>query len=70
MTKYILINGIRREMTTEEENKFDQDVIDTKAVIDAKKLEEQDAETKKASGKQKLLDLGLTEEEVKALIGV
>ena len=29
-----------------------------------------DAETKKASGKQKLLDLGLTEEEVKALIGV
>lgn len=32
--------------------------------------EKQDAETKKASGKQKLLDLGLTEEEVKALIGV
>jgi len=30
---------------------------------------EQNAETKKASGKQKLLDLGLTEEEVKALIG-
>ena len=27
------------------------------------------ATTKKASGKQKLLDLGLTEEEVKALIG-
>ena len=32
--------------------------------------EKQDKETKKASGKQKLLDLGLTEEEVKALIGV
>ena len=31
---------------------------------------EQDAITKKASGKQKLLDLGLSEEEVKALIGV
>ena len=28
------------------------------------------ATTKKASGKQKLLDLGLTEAEVKALIGV
>jgi len=27
-------------------------------------------ENKKASGKQKLLDLGLTEEEVKALIGI
>jgi hypothetical protein len=31
---------------------------------------ETNAETKKASGKQKLLDLGLSEEEVKALIGV
>jgi len=31
---------------------------------------QQDAIDKKASGKQKLLDLGLTEEEVKALIGV
>ena len=31
---------------------------------------EADAIAKKASGKQKLLDLGLTEEEVKALIGV
>ena len=28
------------------------------------------AETKKASGKQKLLDLGLTEEEVKAIINI
>ena len=31
---------------------------------------EADAIAKKASGKQKLLDLGLSEEEVKALIGV
>ena len=31
---------------------------------------EAEAINKKASGKQKLLDLGLTEEEVKALIGV
>jgi len=31
---------------------------------------ETNAITKKASGKQKLLDLGLSEEEVKALIGV
>ena len=32
--------------------------------------EKQDTINKKSSGKQKLLDLGLTEEEVKALIGV
>ena len=45
----------------------------TEAEIDAKIQELKDAEQaaidKKASGKQKLLDLGLTEEEVKALIG-
>ena len=32
--------------------------------------EKQDAINKKISGKQKLLDLGLTEAEVKALIGI
>jgi hypothetical protein len=32
--------------------------------------EKQDAINKKASGKQKLLDLGLSEEEVKSLLGV
>jgi len=46
----------------------------TEAQVNAKiqELEDADAakETKKASGKQKLLDLGLTEAEVKALIGV
>ena len=46
----------------------------TEAEVNAKIQELKDAETavetKKASGKQKLLDLGLTEKEVKALIGV
>ena len=46
----------------------------TEAEVNAKIQELKDAEanlvSKKASGKQKLLDLGLTEEEVKALIGV
>ncbi len=32
--------------------------------------EKQDAITKKASGKQKLKDLGLTDDEIKALIGI
>ena len=46
----------------------------TEAEVNAKIQElkdaEANAETKKASGKQKLLDLGLTEEEVKALTGI
>jgi hypothetical protein len=46
----------------------------TEAEVDAKiaelKQADADKETKKASAKSKLLALGLTEEEVKALIGV
>ena len=49
-------------------------VMPTKAEVDAKIQEIKDEEaniiTAKASGKQKLIDLGLTEEEVKALIGI
>ena len=48
--------------------------LPTEAEVNAKIQELKDAdadkETKKASGKQKLLDLGLTEEEVKALTGI
>ena len=40
------------------------------AKIEELKQDVANKETKKASGKQKLLDLGLTEQEVKALIGV
>ena len=46
----------------------------TEAEVNAKIQElkdaETDAETKKASGKQKLKDLGLDDAEIKALIGV
>ena len=45
-------------------------VSDIKAQFPTVEQEIADAITKKASGKQKLLDLGLSEEEVKALIGI
>jgi hypothetical protein len=49
-------------------------VADIQAQIPTVETEMANAEanaiTKKASGKQKLLDLGLSEEEVKALIGI
>ena len=52
----------------------DTATMPTEAEVNAKIQEIKDAEQaavdKKASGKQKLLDLGLTEEEVKALIGI
>jgi hypothetical protein len=62
-----LVNGNEIELTQEE-------ITAREERLSAKRLkieqEEQEIETKKASGKQKLLDLGLTEDEVKALIGV
>lgn len=68
MKKYV--NGVLTDMTAEEislkETEEAQALIDRQSKIDQKTAED----NKKASGKQKLLDLGLTEEEVKALIGV
>jgi len=51
---------------------IDMSAVNTKIIElqTAKNNAETNAATKKASGKQKLLDLGLSEEEVKALIGV
>ena len=43
---------------------------DVNAKIQELKDAEADAITKKASGKQKLLDLGLTEEEIKLTFGI
>ena len=49
-----------------------QSEIDTKAqeLLDAHNLKIQNEQTKKASGKQKLKDLGLDDDEIQALIGV
>ena len=69
-----LIDGIKIDLTTEEIAELNsKDEIENQKIIEKRIAEEnakQDAINKKASGKQKLLDLGLTEAEVKALIGV
>ena len=69
MTK-IIINGQVRDMTSAEETQLTED----RKIMAAQKKIRDDERTAKAnnktSGKQKLLDLGLSEEEVKALIGV
>jgi len=70
MTRYKLVDGNKVPFTTQEEaardNEEAQFAIEKQAEIDAATAKA----NKKASGKQKLLDLGLSEEEVKALIGV
>ena len=69
MTKFILMNGVRREMTVEEEAKYNQDVVDTKAARDADKLEAETKENLKASAKGKLIaGEPLTEEEANTIV--
>jgi|TARA_R110000765_G_C18777864_1_gene590980 hypothetical protein len=71
MTRYkLLIDGTKVAFTTAEETQRDKDeaqaVIDNQTRIDtviAKKAN-------KASGKQKLKDLGLNDDEIKSLMGV
>jgi hypothetical protein len=72
MTKYVLINGVRREMTSEEEAKFNKDVEDTKKIRDAKDLEETTKISNKTSAINKLKGAtysALTDAEAKALFG-
>ena len=72
--------GFKKNFTGSERMSYENIIVydssitkPTEAEVNAKIQELKDAEQteidKKASGKQKLLDLGLTEEEVKALIG-
>ena len=68
MKKYV--DGKYIEMTSEEvserESQITADVAFTKTITDAMAK----IETDKASGKKKLKDLGLTDDEIEALMGV
>ena len=70
MTRHRMVNGNKVWFTAEEETA--RDAEEAQAVI--REQAERDAETakaeKRASGKQKLKDLGLDDEEIKALIGI
>ena len=70
MTRYVMINGVRREMTSDEEIKFNQDVEETNLYLEEKQNAETQKQNKKISGKQKLKDLGLDDDEINALMGV
>ena len=56
-------------LTAEEISQAETNDANYQLRLQQEEQEKQDAITKKASGKQKLLDLGLSEEEIKALIG-
>ena len=67
--KIILNNGEVKEATSEEIIEIENAQTKAKEHSEAEKLQIENTKTKKASGKQKLKDLGLDDDEIKALIG-
>ena len=73
--KTLIINSITkqsevREMTSEEETLHNELIEATKVSEDNSELKQQQRQEKKTSGKQKLKDLGLSDDEIQALLGV
>ena len=58
------------ELTSEEIAQKEKDKQNAKIELQQLKDAEEEKENKKASGKQKLKDLGLDDDEIKALMGV
>ena len=64
-------NGVKElELTTEEIAQKETEEANAKVELQKLKDAEEEKENKKASGKQKLKDLGLDDDEIKALMGV
>ena len=59
-------NGVLRDMTAEEQSAFDEELKSVEAFKNTLKQKDE----KKLSGKQKLKDLGLDDDEIRALLGV
>ena len=62
--------NIIRDLTSEEETKYNAEIVKAKELKDAETSAKITKENNKASGKQKLKDLGLDDDEIKALMGV
>tara|TARA_B100000242_G_C42618022_1_gene291395 strand:+ start:161 stop:394 length:234 start_codon:yes stop_codon:yes gene_type:complete len=58
------------DLTEEEKTQRDLDGTNTSNLKEQQLLDEENKETKQASGKQKLKDLGLDDDEINALLGV
>tara|TARA_R100001460_G_scaffold89724_1_gene131247 strand:- start:589 stop:795 length:207 start_codon:yes stop_codon:yes gene_type:complete len=65
-----LVNGVLQDQTQEEIKELEDLRAEAKVHEDQVDQEIADRKTKKASGKQKLKDLGLDDDEIQALLGV
>lgn len=69
MARFKLLNGNTVQLTAEEETQKDTDEAKAASDKTARIAAKSEADAKKASGKQKLKDLGLDDAEIKALTG-
>ena len=69
MPRYKLVNSVKIQLTAEEETARDTQENNYALEKQTRINTETTKATKKASGKQKLKDLGLDDAEIKALIG-
>ena len=63
-------NGILVDMSYEEINELNENASQHKIEMQQEQEDKINKETKKASGKQKLKDLGLDDDEIQALMGI
>ena len=63
-------DGKVSNLTKSEKTQRDLDGTNTSSLKEQQVIDEENKELKKASGKQKLKDLGLDDDEIKALLGV
>ena len=69
MAKYKLLDGKKIQLTDKEEKLLEADAKEFAKINDAQKKIEEETNKNKDSGKKKLKDLGLTDDEITALIG-
>jgi len=69
MVSYKILNGKKIEMTSDEESVLNKRKEDFEKQNEAQKKIEEETNKNKESGKKKLKDLGLTDDEITALIG-
>ena len=69
MTKVYLNNELV-DLTEAEETKRQEEIEQDRLAKEQRILKKQNDENNKSSGKQKLKDLGLNDDEIQALIGV
>ena len=70
MTMYKLLNGEKVKLTEAEETARIAEMEQANIRRQQRETDKTNNEAKKASGKQKLKDLGLDDDEIQALIGV